>query len=108
MTKSPVGTFAPSIFSALVHKLDHISTACAQLGEFSLLHECELSGNLRTAPTKLGFVIREFLAEFVEDCLNGKATCFHVLPWGLAEGSLSSALFEGSEGCLDGFALFAF
>jgi len=46
------------VFSAFVHSLDHICTACAQLEEFSLLHEFELSGTLRTAPLKLGFIIR--------------------------------------------------
>jgi hypothetical protein len=49
---SNVSEFRSARFSALVHNLDHISTACAQLGELSLLHELELSGTLRNAPLK--------------------------------------------------------
>ena len=44
--------FLPTFFSALVHNLDHISTACAQLKSFFLLHELGLSGTLRNAPQK--------------------------------------------------------
>jgi len=47
-------------FSAFIHRLDHICTACAQPEEFSLLHEFKLSGTLRTAPLKHGFGICEF------------------------------------------------
>jgi len=41
---------AQAIFSALIHNLDHISTACAQPGSFFLLRQLGLSGTLQNAP----------------------------------------------------------
>ena len=51
-------TIASVIFSAFIHRLDHICTVCSQSEEFSLLREFELSGTLRTAPLKHGRFIR--------------------------------------------------
>jgi hypothetical protein len=55
--------FCEATFSAPVHNLDHISTACAQSKSFFLLHDLELSGTLRSALLDRGVTIRKFLAE---------------------------------------------
>ena len=91
------------VFSAFIHSLDHICTACAQPEEFSLLHEFELSGTLRTAPLKHDLGICEFSTKStlgVVSFLRSPSGGGRTLP---GHEGLSASLVSESVVCIMGF-----